>query len=65
MATTAVATLQTTWDCKWSRAGYRLTGVSERVQPETIWVCVRTGDRRNVDEAECQGCPFWQKDGAR
>ena len=43
MAVTAVATLQAVWDCKWSRPGYRLSRVAEREQPETAWVCVRTG----------------------
>ena len=29
MAKTAIATLQTAWDCKWSRPGFRLAGVEE------------------------------------
>ena len=40
------ATLQTIWDCRWSRPGYRLMGVKDHLQPEELWVCVRTGERR-------------------
>jgi hypothetical protein len=60
MATTAVAPLQTIWDCKWSVLGYRLTGVKESLQPESLWVCVRTGHRRGVTEEDCERCPFWE-----
>lgn len=59
MATTATATFQTIWDCKWSRPGYRLFGVDDHLQPEKLWVCVRTG-RRDVTEEECESCPHWE-----
>ena len=59
MATTAVATLQTAWDCRWSRLGYRVPGVPEQFQPETRWVCTRTGERRCIDTLECEQCPHW------
>jgi len=62
MASTAVASLQTIWDCKWSRPGYRLTGVEDQLQPETLWVCVR-GERRGVTEEDCEKCPHWEMDG--
>jgi hypothetical protein len=62
MATTAVATLQTAWDCKWSRPGYRLSGVADNAQPESIWVCVRTEHRRNVVDSDCERCPYWEPD---
>jgi hypothetical protein len=62
MARTAVATLQTIWDCRWSRPGHRLNGVAESPQPEHTWVCVREGQRRNVCEDECAGCPHWELD---
>lgn len=55
-------TLQTVWDCRWSRPGHQLTGVTEELQPEPIWVCVRDGDRRPVSEAECETCPRWEAD---
>ena len=49
MAKTAVATLQTIWDCRFSRPGFRLSGVKDELQPESVWVCVRTkrGPSRN------------------
>ena len=59
MAGTAIATLQTIWDCRWSRPSYRLIGIPDQVQPEKLWVCVRTG-RRSVTEEECETCPHWE-----
>ncbi len=60
MNSTVVMTLQTVWDCKWSQPGHRLTGVVESLQPESLWVCVRDGNRRAINEAECEMCPHWQ-----
>jgi hypothetical protein len=60
MPYTSVATLQTIWDCRWSRPGYRLIGVEDHLQPEKLWVCIRTGERRGVTEEECENCPHWQ-----
>jgi hypothetical protein len=65
MPKTAIATLQTIWDCRWSRTGYRVAGVPEQFQPEAVWVCVRTGDRRGVCEEECEQCPHWEVDVTR
>jgi hypothetical protein len=65
MATTSIAALQTIWDCKWSRVGYRVVGVPEQLQPETPWVCIRAGERRGVTEEECENCPHWEADPAR
>jgi len=62
MARIAVATLQTIGDCRWSRPGFRLSNVSEALQPEPLWVCVRTGRRRGVTEDECEKCPDWEAD---
>jgi hypothetical protein len=59
---TATMTLQTIWDCRWSRPGYRLTHVEEPDQPEALWMCVRTGVRRPVTEEECAACPHWRPD---
>ena len=64
MNSTVVMTLQTVWDCKWSQPGHRLTGVVESLQPESLWVCVRGGNRRAINEAECETCPHWQREGA-
>ena len=60
MARVAVATLQTIWDCKWSRPGFRLFSLGEPLQPEPLWVCTRTGGCRGVTEAECETCPHWE-----
>ena len=56
----AIATLQTIWDCRWSRPGYRVYGVQDHLQPEPLWVCVRRGERHGVTEEECEGCPQWE-----
>lgn len=58
--TTAIATLQPVWDCRWSRPGHRLTGIADALQPESTWVCVYEGARRNVSENECQTCPRFE-----
>jgi hypothetical protein len=60
MASTALVVLQPVWDCRWSRNGYHLTGVSDALQPEGEWVCVREGTRRPVTDAECRTCPHWE-----
>jgi hypothetical protein len=62
MARTAVATLQTVWDCRWSRPGFQLASLGFRDQPEPLWVCTRTGAPREVDEAECETCEHWEMD---
>jgi hypothetical protein len=64
MSSTAIATLQTAWDCRWSRPGHRVTGIEDRLQPETLWVCVRDGDRRCISTEECEECPHWEADAA-
>ena len=58
--TTAIATLQPVWDCRWSRPGHQLTGVADALQPESTWVCVHGGTRRNIRDNECQTCPNWE-----
>jgi hypothetical protein len=65
MAKTAIATLQTAWDCKWSRPGFRLAGVEESRQPESVWVCVRTKERRMLSPHTCGDCPYWEADDFR
>lgn len=62
MAKTAVATEQTIWDCRFSRPGFRLSGIEEEQQPESLWVCVRTPVRRSVSDVECASCPHWEFD---
>jgi hypothetical protein len=65
MVTTVVATRQSAWECKWSRPGFRLAGLEEPMQPETVWICVRTGERRRLSETTCDQCPFWRADEFR
>lgn len=61
MDRTAVATMQTPWDCRWARLGYRLPGLPEAQQLEGLWVCVRReGVRRTVTDKECAECGFWE-----
>jgi hypothetical protein len=60
MARIAVATLQTVWDCRWSRPGCRLVDVADSKQPEAVWVCVRSGRRRAVTDEECRSCEKWE-----
>jgi hypothetical protein len=65
MAKIATATVQSQWECKWSRPGFRLDGIDEAQQPESVWVCVRTGERRKLSEHTCDNCPYWQQDEFR
>jgi hypothetical protein len=34
--------------------------VADALQPESTWVCVRGGTRRNIRDNECQTCPNWE-----
>ena len=65
MATNNGKPMQTVWDCRWSRHGYRVVGVPDAFQPEALWVCLRTGDRRNISDEECERCPHWEADPKR
>jgi hypothetical protein len=65
MSATAIATLQTIWDCKWSRPGWRVSGLPDALQPEPLWVCTRSGRREGVSETVCEGCPFWEFEESR
>jgi len=65
METTSLAPLRTVRDCRWTRHGYRVSGVPDQLQPETPWVCVRTGDRQSVSAEECLYCPYWEAEPAR
>lgn len=60
MNTPTTVAVQTIWDCRFSRPGYRLTGVADAEQPEAIWMCVRAGGRRAVTEEECASCAHWE-----
>jgi hypothetical protein len=65
MAKVAIATQRTAWDCKWSRPGFRLAGVEASLQPESVWVCVRTKERRKLSDTTCDNCPYWEADEFR
>lgn len=57
-----VRTMQTIWDCRWSRATNALPASDGRAT-EPLWVCVRptaTTVRRPVTEEECENCPHWE-----
>jgi hypothetical protein len=64
MSRVATMPIQTIWDCRWSQPGYRLRGVAEKRQPESLWVCVRDG-RRPVNERTCATCRYWEADEIR
>jgi hypothetical protein len=65
MNRTAVRTLQTIWDCRFSRPGHQLTTALAGRHDEPLWTCIRDGRRRAVTEEECEDCPHWQLYDAR
>ena len=62
MNRTITTTTQTIWDCKFSRAGHRITGIVNKLQPEPLWVCDREGDRRPTTEQQCERCAHWEEE---
>jgi hypothetical protein len=60
MTKVAAATLQTLWDCRWSRPASRLTNTRAESHPASVWMCIRAGGRRAVTEQECERCEFWE-----
>jgi hypothetical protein len=61
MVRTAIATLQTAWDCRWSRPGFQLEKTVGITRLEGTWVCTREGARQLIDPHDCETCPFWEK----
>ena len=60
MSTIAIATLQTPWDCKWSRFG-RMQSARPHALVEGLWVCVyHDGVRRPIQASDCETCPHWE-----
>ena len=52
---------QSAANCRWTRNGYRLSGVADSAQPDDLLVCVRDpGARRGVNDAECEDCELWE-----
>jgi hypothetical protein len=63
MPHTAIAVLQTPWDCKWTRFTYRRSRTPDDPVDPYLWLCVREPDApRRVDERDCEDCPHWQMD---
>jgi hypothetical protein len=63
MAATKIATLQTIWDCKWSRINCSVSGESRLGTP--LWTCIRPGRKhRGVTEEECETCANWEANDA-
>ena len=63
MAHMTLAALHTTWNCRWSQLGHRLSGVAEEHQPEAPLVCARpvlAGNRRPISDEECGTCSHWE-----
>jgi len=55
MSRIAIATLQTPWDCKWSRFGR--IHASRRGPAEGLWLCVHPdATRRCIEPSECETC---------
>jgi hypothetical protein len=54
MVTTA--TLQTIWDCRWSRPGYRVLGVQDHLQPEKLRFDRRCALVLPSDLVVCRAC---------
>jgi hypothetical protein len=60
MSRIAIATLQTPWDCKWSRFG-RMRTTRPGIAVEGLWVCVYgNAGRRPIEESVCATCPNWE-----
>ena len=57
MARIAIATLQSVFDCRWSRHERH---ANDATSPETSWVCVREGAPRILQADECATCPHWE-----
>jgi hypothetical protein len=56
MTQIAVATLQTPWDCRWSRFASRRGAV----QPHTLWMCRYRGSRIPILASDCETCPRFE-----
>ena len=56
----AIATLQTIWDCRWSRLGYRVWGCRTTCNPKSSGCAFAAGEREGVTEEVCEACPHWE-----
>ena len=57
MARIAIATLQSGWDCRWSRPDDN-AGPTSPIGESVV--CDRTGVQRRVSLAECEACVHWE-----
>jgi hypothetical protein len=62
MAQTAIAVIQTPWDCRWTRIAWKRTTACVDEPPDCYaWLCIREpGAPRRVDERDCEDCPYWE-----
>ena len=65
MPHTDIATPETAAGCKWSRVGFRQSGLPAYAltAAEPMWVCVRDSSAppRPVTDIDCDGCPHWEQ----
>ena len=60
MTHTALAPHQTVWNCRWSRPGFRFTGLPASRHVEGAWICTRECPAHSVDEADCRTCASFE-----
>jgi hypothetical protein len=60
MARTAIATLQTAWDCRWSRPAFHVERPAGIKHLEETWVCTRDGQPHAIDPHDCETCPLFE-----
>jgi hypothetical protein len=59
---TRIAVMQPRSECRWSRP-IPVSNLTPAGEPsERPWICVRTGHEKEIAEADCDCCPFWQPD---
>lgn len=53
----AVTTLQTPWDCRWSRFASRRRTAG---QPKTLWVCTYRNSKIPILASDCDNCSCFE-----
>ena len=54
----AVTTLQTPWDCRWSRFASRRGTAGQR--PKTLWVCTYRCSQIPILASDCDNCSCFE-----
>ena len=54
----AVVTLQTPWDCRWSRFASRRAAQGHR--PKTLWMCTYRKSQVPIVASDCDDCPCFE-----